>query len=1703
MSTPRHEWWASLRHGGLLVDTQRLDSLLGPEPPKLSGWLHEKLRLELLAFERDAKDKRSNFVRFVLQRLCGFTMELGEWAGGSNVDTSWTRHGPAGEAIRPQQLWLGSPGATLPIFVVEDARLGIGKGRVSYARVLQWLRRGPEQLAILTNGRQWRLVFAGMDYDAFCEWDTGSWLAEGGVTAEFQGFMALVSPALWVPENAEAPCRLLAAVNDSRKGQAELSQVLGERVRKAVELLIQAHAPALNDIVNEVKPADIYHAAVRVVMRLVVILFAESREGLLPRSLELYHRSYSLAGLREDLVRASQYRLRKSHSGWPRVLALMQLMYKGCAHEALPVSHYGGELFAPGDAGSPDSIRRVLHVFENACLNPDRPVVNDFKVKEVIELLSRTEVRIRSGRSSTMFRVPVDFSSLDSEYIGILYEGLLDYELRCAGKDKAIVFLAVGNQPALPLETLEQMDDKTLKTLLEKMKKDAKASSPSAEESEEGSGEEEESSEEAEEEDDATEEDGNDEEVEAETTDVLGVDEEEAETEDIGQTLRERALAWARRASLVAGLIRKLPVKANALQQDAHAKELEGKAKQLIAAVVLPGEWYVVRWGGTRKGSGTYYTRPQLATPTVHRTLQPLAYDPPLGEDGQPDLKAPSVQWTPKPPEQILAIKLCDPACGSGSFLLGSLRYLTSALFDSLQLHKRLEDYEGRSLPQMLWGDDAPAGIDADRLPDRPEDDNFEPRLRALLRRYVVERCIYGVDLDPLAVELCRLSLWIETLDRQLPMTFLNHKVKCGNSLVGAWFDTFAHYPLMAWEREGGDSTHSNGVHFKQKQFTKAISAKAAEAKAGMIRLLDGRNLLSGIDIAQAQQSHSAALRELAAIHALGATQIEARRQRYEALQSEPGFVALREAFDLWCALWFWPLDKLDLAPLPEAFASGKLGAEVWDAVRETTAQRRFFHWELEFPDVFNAQSSGFDAMLGNPPWDTLQPMSKEFFSAIDPLFRGYGKQEALEKQREYFSQDETTEVDWLSYNAGFKSIGNWLKNVATPFGDRIARDASGKQTHDINLGNRGASSFESSKTRHGVWKQQRDISKTFADPGHPFLYQGEGKAYTYKMFLELGHALLRTAGRMGFIVPSGIYSDFPSIGLRRLFVEHCRWEWLFSFENRQKIFDIHSSYKFNPIVVSKGGTTQSINAAFMRRDLSDWEHAELHSTQYPRDLILELSPVSMIVVEIQTEEDVYILRQVALNSCPLRYSLSGEPMCIAETPQGDVNLSDKKELETIWHSTRVPPGYQVDDFGRLVDETGVLAALPIYQGAMIHQHNPFHAAYSTGFGHHTKWQEAEWTAGGAQFFWPIKLRDPIPTGTLRLLSRRITNSTNTRTMIAALLPEWPSSDSTLIWMNADRALVTKCFLVGVINSLVFDWIARGRISGSTGATSLDMSRIQELALPSEVSKTLVHAVARLAAMLNLVHNAFAAFRLRLACQGVLMQNDTRSPYLHAERTRLNASIDALAYLTYGLTSQQSKRLVNGCDYPKAAVMSKSFTRELDAKGFWRVDKDKHPEHRLTVLSLVAFHDLLQHVEACGGDREAGIAAFMAQNDGEGWLLPGTLRLADYGLGHDERALEHQPVRECFGPRFYDWQLAQSAEESWRECHLHARNLLGAEGYQALLDELDGKAPAPAAGPGQPQKYPATRKGQHVLFTPEQTGGTPLFESQDDTEDQS
>ena len=126
--------------------------------------------------------------------------------------------------------------------------------------------------------------------------------------------------------------------------------------------------------------------------------------------------------------------------------------------------------------------------------------------------------------------------------------------------------------------------------------------------------------------------------------------------------------------------------------------------------------------------------------------------------------------------------------------------------------------------------------------------------------------------------------------------------------------------------------------------------------------------------------------------------------------------------------------------------------ARVAEEVRDRD-RMQFFHWEIEFPDVFGPDRPGFDAMLGNPPWDIAKPSSKEFFSNIDPLYRSYGKQEALEYQQRYFA-DASVETSWERYNDDFKAQSNFVGNAANPFGDPEAGDsysiATGKKNADL-----------------------------------------------------------------------------------------------------------------------------------------------------------------------------------------------------------------------------------------------------------------------------------------------------------------------------------------------------------------------------------------------------------------------------------------------------------------------------------------------------------------------------------------------------------------------------------------------------------------------------------------------------------------------------
>ena len=357
--------WDQLRHSGLLLDGPRLHSSAGYVPAAPDEHIERRLRQRAAANLGGVDDPSSTaatsqFVSFVLEEVCGFHGASGSWRRGSQVPRTLGRRAVTGETVKPRHLWSGPRDASLPVFIDDAKRIGIGRGRRIVSQVLGWLRAGTEHLALVTNGRQWRLVFAGLDYDASCEWDSELWFEEGELAAQVTALRTLLCPKIWTPEEEGAPAPLLQAIRDTRKGQADLSEVLGERVREAVEILVQSHGEALKELAagdDGVPADDIYRAACRIAMRAVVILFAESRD-LLPRDNPVYFESYGLNGLFDQLERrdARGESMSEVFGAWPRVLSLFHLVNDGSHHPDLPVTAYGGDLFAPGRSDSRDDV---------------------------------------------------------------------------------------------------------------------------------------------------------------------------------------------------------------------------------------------------------------------------------------------------------------------------------------------------------------------------------------------------------------------------------------------------------------------------------------------------------------------------------------------------------------------------------------------------------------------------------------------------------------------------------------------------------------------------------------------------------------------------------------------------------------------------------------------------------------------------------------------------------------------------------------------------------------------------------------------------------------------------------------------------------------------------------------------------------------------------------------------------------------------------------------------------------------------------------------------------------------------------------------------------------------------------------------------------------------------------------------------------
>ncbi len=740
-------------------------------------------------------------------------------------------------------------------------------------------------LALVTDGDYLTLVHARPDIPTgWGTWRASEFASEPVLLSSFISMLGARRFTGATP--GDTPQALLAESVDS---QADVTDQLGTQVRQAVELLVNAISRANLErsgaLLEGVGPHEVYEAAVTVMMRLVFLLRAEESD-LLPVDDSDYQRLYAVRMLREDLERERQETpeaLETRSTAWHRLLATARALHSGVQH------HRGTHRFKmPAYGGAlfdPDRFPFLEGRARGSNWRSDAgtPIqVTDLDVLATLDALLTLRFRSASGVTDTR---RLSYRQVEVEQIGHIYERLLDHDAVTADQVVLGCKGKTGDEPEIALSELEarQIDgDEALLGFL---------------------------------------------------TDKKGVGYVGTRNQ-VRRWLAEPVDRDTRAGLLIAcqsdeTLVRRIEPFANLLRVDLRDRPI----------VFLNGAVYVTETGKNRD-SGTAYTTRGLAEELVEHALAPLCYHP------GPAQTADTSQWRIRPSSEILDLKVCDPAVGSGAILVAACRYLGERLVEAWRA-------EGDPRTDEL----ATAADDPTRL---------EVVVEA--RRLVAERCCYGVDRNPMAVEMAKLSMWLTTVAKDQPFSFLDHAIKCGDSLLGIWnFDQLRHLhfdPVAAGDRNLSFAGFTDGRH----------------AIIRLQELLDEALALR----TQVQQSPSHSLTDID-------RKAELNRNSEHKLAVLGAIADLLSGAALAAAEEATPIRRLteisdtDLDIIGELLTALNTAdeANVLERVHQRAQQRldrakpvaapsrRPLHYPIAFPEVF-ARPIGkerFDAMVGNPPF--------------------------------------------------------------------------------------------------------------------------------------------------------------------------------------------------------------------------------------------------------------------------------------------------------------------------------------------------------------------------------------------------------------------------------------------------------------------------------------------------------------------------------------------------------------------------------------------------------------------------------------------------------------------------------------------------------------------------------------------------------------
>ncbi len=939
-----------------------------------------------------------------------------------------------------------------------------------------------------------------------------------------------------------------------------------------------------------------------------------------------------------------------------------------------------------------------------------------------------------------------------------------------------------------------------------------------------------------------------------------------------------------------------------------------------------------------RKDSGSFYTPQELVDLIVEKTLEPLVEErlkafetraKELRSDHRPKPERRQELEALDPAVAALDLKILDPAMGSGHFLVTAVDYLSDEIAHMVEyvpaVPEWLDDGCGSAYVSPLV--ERIAVIREEILQRARESDWAIDKLQltdqAIIRRMVLKRCIYGVDKNPLAVELAKVSLWLHSFTVGAPLSFLDHHLRCGDSLLGLRVEEAVDElnrmgGLFVQSAVAGAETAAEGMEhiellsdadvaevresatlFREVENTTADLRSVLDVLCGLRWLTAGMKkqertlfeaslfetlgrqpndafklLAHGPDAIESQTTddiaHSRAPSDRHSGESRNPSSPDAASSGSAGLQPASGSAGPQPASG---SVGLQPASgQGDNPPTPDNIQSATEFANLWHNARAIADRETFLHWEAAFPGVWKQWQDahprgGFDAVIGNPPWDRIKLQEVEWFATRAP------------------------ELARAPTAAARRAAIGELRTQ----GDPLAAD------------------FDDAKGRAD------SLGRLVRASGHyPLL--GGGDINLYSLFVERAMRLVKAEGLVGLLTPSGIYADLTAAKFFKSVSTRGRVAGLYDFENRKIFFkDVHASFKFCALIF--GGAQRQFDAtacAFFLHDTKTITDEDRCFPLAPDDFArvnpnTGTSPVFRTRRDADITRDIYARHPVLVNrsdgtehkTWPVKYR------------QGLFHSqNDSKLFRTAEQLDR--DGFYPVEFNRW--KKGDDSCLPLFEGKTVQAFDHRAASIITRSDNlfrpgqpvptlEKQHQDSRFTASPR--FW-VNQRERVETQQLQfmLAFKEITAATNARTMTSTVVPQVGCSDTlALLLPDKDQllALDIAC-LLGNFNAFVFDFVSRQKVPG----THLKLFMIEQLPViaPEDYDRQFGDKTARDLVrdhVLRLTYTAhdMAPFARDLGYGGPpFIWNDE-------DRRHLRARLDALYFHLYGISREDADYILS------------------------------------------------------------------------------------------------------------------------------------------------------------------------------------------------